>query len=155
MIEGSIQFVGVHLNTNSRVQVSLGVIGSMVSGGKREPFIWELQSIHPVYGAAFLNKPNNLERNLFCFFMIFKRKLSPFFLTDKKTIFGRDCNSSFTLAVTFYKWLCRPLLIKSEEGRIWSFKKSEIWKSDFKIPILWIYFPFTVPRLIRTNTFRD
>ena len=88
-------------------------------------------------------------------FMIFERKLSLFFLTDKKTIFWSDCNSSFTLAVNFYKWLCRPLLIKSEEGRIWSFKKSEIWKSDFKIPILWIYFPFTVARLIRTNTFRD
>ena len=34
-------------------------------------------------------------------FLTFKRKLSLFFLTDKKTIFGRDCNSSFTLAVTF------------------------------------------------------
>ena len=39
LIQGSIQFVSLHLNMNSGVQVSLGVIGSMVSGGKREPFI--------------------------------------------------------------------------------------------------------------------
>ena len=65
-----------------------------------------------------------------------------------------DCNSFFIrLSLTFIGGAGLPWLnLRRWVARIWSFKKSEIWKSDFEIPILWIYFSFTVALLIRINT---
>ena len=71
-------------------------------------------------------------------------------------MWSKNCNSFFIrLSLSFIGCAALSWLNLELPATIWSLKKSEIWKSDFKIPIPWIYFSFTVALLISINTFWD